>query len=210
MRRLPLADRLRVRRPCPTPSRADAEVWRDGRRFCESCELDVHDVSLLTRDEAEALLRGRDEGKRACVRIHVRRSDGAILLADGHAHPAPRSTRHKMASSVATLSIAALGAAACASPPTPLAPTTELEIPVATTPAAPLVTATPEPTPAPQRAPAAVAQIEPPPSAPAPAPTAAQAGKKASAPPKAIAAKPSARPKRAPNPGYDAMDGDPY
>ena len=67
-------DRVRVAAPC----NADWErMTGDERtRFCAQCELNVYNLSGMTRREAEALLT-RAEG-RLCVRFY-RRSDGTIL-----------------------------------------------------------------------------------------------------------------------------------
>ncbi len=52
----------------------------DRRRFCAQCKLHVHDVSKMTRDEAEQLMRGAANG-RVCVRL-FRRADGTVLTRD--------------------------------------------------------------------------------------------------------------------------------
>lgn len=96
MRRLPLVERLRLRRPCPAPSAPEEKEWTDGVRFCATCQLDAHDASLLTRDEAEALLR-RSAGERVCFRTYVRRSDGAVLLADGRSGGSAREAHGRAA-----------------------------------------------------------------------------------------------------------------
>src|SRR5215470_19110558 len=58
--------------------------WRwmygnDRVRFCGQCNLNVYNLSAMTRDEAEDLIR-RTEG-RLCVRFY-RRLDGTILTAN--------------------------------------------------------------------------------------------------------------------------------
>ena len=67
-------DEVRVAAPCP----ADwGKMVGDERvRFCGSCELNVYNLSGMTRREAEALVTGT-EG-RLCVRF-FRRADGTIL-----------------------------------------------------------------------------------------------------------------------------------
>lgn len=54
----------------PSPCDADwnAMTGNDQVRFCEHCKLDVHDLSLLTRPQAERLV-ARSKG-RLCVRYH--------------------------------------------------------------------------------------------------------------------------------------------
>jgi hypothetical protein len=86
MRRLPLADALLVKNPC-------AKGWDtmhddgSGTRFCTSCAERVHDLQKLTHAEATALVEAKARGESVCVHLRVRSTDGAILLADGHAFP---------------------------------------------------------------------------------------------------------------------------
>lgn len=73
----PLVDTLRVASPCH-------EKWEDmtgdeRSRFCGKCEKDVHNISALTRDEAEAFLESVTSS--ICVRIY-QRADGTVLTAD--------------------------------------------------------------------------------------------------------------------------------
>src|SRR5262245_186390 len=108
-RSLPLAERLRVREPCST---SWDQVHGDERsRFCSACNKQVHNVAALTRAEAEALVLTRRPGERICLHVHVRKSDGAILLADGYAIPTRPRARRGLAV-VATAGATAL--AACA------------------------------------------------------------------------------------------------
>lgn len=70
-------DDVRVASPCSASWQA---MKGDDRvRFCGSCEKNVYDLSALTRDEAEDLIRGA-EG-RLCVRFY-RRRDGTVLTQD--------------------------------------------------------------------------------------------------------------------------------
>lgn len=64
-----------------TPCSADwsAMSGDDRARFCGSCQLNVYDLSAMTRREAEELIAAR-EG-RVCVRLH-RRADGTVLTRD--------------------------------------------------------------------------------------------------------------------------------
>lgn len=54
----------------PAPCQADwnSMIGNDQVRFCEHCSLDVHDLSQLSRSQAERLV-GRSQG-RLCVRYH--------------------------------------------------------------------------------------------------------------------------------------------
>ena len=65
----------------PTPCPADWEAMAgDAKsRFCAGCQKSVHDLSAMTRTDAEALL--CDAAGRQCVRFE-RASDGAIKTLD--------------------------------------------------------------------------------------------------------------------------------
>lgn len=69
--------RVKVASPCP----ADWEsmAGNDRRRFCGQCQLNVYNLSGMTKREAEELL-NQTEG-RLCVRFY-RRADGTILTQD--------------------------------------------------------------------------------------------------------------------------------
>jgi hypothetical protein len=75
--RLPILENLRIASPCS----ADwDDMQGDERvRLCGKCEKNVYNLSALSRDDAERLVRER-EG-RLCVRLY-RRSDGTVLTAD--------------------------------------------------------------------------------------------------------------------------------
>ncbi len=70
-------DHVRIASPCS----ADWEsmLGDDRRRFCGQCELNVYNLSGMTKAEAEDLV-NRAEG-RLCVRFY-RRTDGTILTKD--------------------------------------------------------------------------------------------------------------------------------
>lgn len=65
----------------PSPCTEDWKRMRgdERSRFCGTCENDVHNLSAMTREEAEALLSQRDG--RLCVRFY-RRADGTVVTAD--------------------------------------------------------------------------------------------------------------------------------
>src|SRR6267378_350061 len=67
-------DGVRVAAPCP----ADWEqmIGNERARFCGQCNLNVYNLSSMTRSEAESFITG-NEG-RLCVRFY-RRADGSIL-----------------------------------------------------------------------------------------------------------------------------------
>lgn len=70
-------DRLRIATPCPI---SWEQMKGDNRvRFCGHCQLNVYNISELSRIEAEALI-ASTEG-RICARLY-RRTDGTILTKD--------------------------------------------------------------------------------------------------------------------------------
>jgi hypothetical protein len=67
-------DHVRVAAPCPADW--DSMVGDERVRFCRQCELNVYNLSGMSRREAETLVTNA-EG-RLCVRFY-RRADGSIL-----------------------------------------------------------------------------------------------------------------------------------
>lgn len=76
-RAAPLLDNLRIASPCNESW--DSMVGDDRSRFCARCEKHVHNLSELTRDQAETFLQNVTES--ACVRIY-QRADGTVLTSD--------------------------------------------------------------------------------------------------------------------------------
>jgi len=70
-------DHVQVAAPC----KADWEqmIGSDRMRFCGQCNLNVYNLSGMSRSEAESLI-ARNEG-RLCVRFY-RRFDGSIITSD--------------------------------------------------------------------------------------------------------------------------------
>jgi hypothetical protein len=74
-------DRVEVASPCPASWDGMKPVDADGAvRYCGECRLNVYNLSDMTADRAEALLR-EHEGKRLCVAF-FRRTDGTVLTQD--------------------------------------------------------------------------------------------------------------------------------
>ena len=76
-RAVPLLDSLRVASPCN-------ESWDDmigdaRTRFCGKCQKHVHNISELTREEAETFLQAATES--VCIRMY-QRADGTVLTTD--------------------------------------------------------------------------------------------------------------------------------
>jgi hypothetical protein len=67
-------DNVRVAAPCP--ANWDSMYGNERVRFCGECQLNVYNLSAMSRAEAEQLV-GQAEG-RLCVRYY-RRRDGSIL-----------------------------------------------------------------------------------------------------------------------------------
>src|SRR6185503_9692722 len=72
----PLA-RVRVVSPCKADW--DQMIGSDRVRFCGECNLNVYNLSAMTRDQAESLIAANDG--RLCVRFY-RRRDGSIITQD--------------------------------------------------------------------------------------------------------------------------------
>lgn len=158
MRRLPLAEALRVKRPC-TKTWSELTAVGD-ERHCGQCDKVVRDVSALTFAEAEALVTSEETRARGlCGRIEVRVSDGAICLADGYAIP-DRPLDGRKALSIAA-AVASFGLAACASEPPPVVPVLVAPPPVAPPPVATPEPPKPAPLPAPTPDPNAIAAATP-------------------------------------------------
>ena len=70
-------ENIRIASPCSTSW--DEMYGDDRKRFCGDCELNVYNLSGMTRDEAEALVTNADG--RLCVRYY-QRADGSIITQD--------------------------------------------------------------------------------------------------------------------------------
>ena len=70
-------DAVTIASPCTVPW--DSMEGDEGKRFCGQCRLHVHDVSQLTRREADALI--ESAGGRCCLRLW-RRPDGRVITKD--------------------------------------------------------------------------------------------------------------------------------
>jgi len=104
--KLPVLDNIRIAAPCTADWN---QMTGDERaRMCGDCNLKVYNLSGMTRDEAETLLRER-EG-RLCVR-YFQRADGTILLTDCTVGVKRRRRRRIFAAGVAA-SLAGIGGAA--------------------------------------------------------------------------------------------------
>jgi hypothetical protein len=125
-RRLAVLERVGIASPCSAPW--EEMVGDDYVRFCEKCEKNVYNLSILSRAEAEALLEER-EGK-TCVRFY-RRSDGTMLTMD-----CPVGVRRKRVTRVAATAGALLAALVTACKATHTQGTDDPPIPLPSTPPA--------------------------------------------------------------------------
>jgi len=75
----------------PEPCNADwaAMLGSERRRYCDQCQLHVHNVAAMPRDEAEALIARRDEGEKVCVRLEYE-PDGTCVTAEAPKEPSPQ------------------------------------------------------------------------------------------------------------------------
>ncbi len=83
-RTLPLGilDHVRIASPCPMRWEHMRPVDGGQRtRHCERCQLNVHNLSDMTRPEAETFLAARVPGQRICG-VFYQRPDGTILTRD--------------------------------------------------------------------------------------------------------------------------------
>ena len=74
---LDLLDSIRMASPCPVPW--DDMEGDDRTRFCRHCQLKVHNISAMTREEALRLVTAA-EG-RLCASFY-RRADGTVMTKD--------------------------------------------------------------------------------------------------------------------------------
>lgn len=114
---LSILDRLEIAAPCHM--RWDDMKGDDRVRYCDACSLHVHNISGMTRAEAEAFLArslpfsdgGQASSPRVCGRF-FRRADGTILTADCPIGLRERLAAAAFASRARLRRIVALGALA--------------------------------------------------------------------------------------------------
>ena len=102
----PMLDDVRVASPCPASW--DDMVGDDRVRHCAGCDKDVFNLSALTRDEAEALIRERVGN--LCGRYY-QRADGTIITSDCTVGISRRRKRRVTAAGFAALLAGAGGLA---------------------------------------------------------------------------------------------------
>src|SRR4051812_47106727 len=92
---------LEIAHPCQAPW--DEMAGNDQVRFCPQCQLHVHNLSAMTRAEAEAVL--QEKQARVCLGF-TRGADGTILTQDRP--PCPLGKRRKWVRWAVSLAGAAL------------------------------------------------------------------------------------------------------
>jgi hypothetical protein len=139
-RALPLANIL-IASPCDVPW--DSMVGTDRVRHCAACKRDVHDLSAMTRDEAEDFLARADAigGVKPCVSL-FQRADGTILTADCPIGVRRRRLRALLAATMgigalALMAFTALALLESGVPPLTSDPTTLIPVPMTTSTPAP-------------------------------------------------------------------------
>lgn len=108
-RNLPLLGQVHVQAPCP--ERWDEMNGTDRRRFCDLCQKDVHNLSAMTRLEAEAFLEDSTD-KDVCVTFY-RRRDGKIMTTDCGPGQSRRAQLRKKSAWAGASILAGSTAAAC-------------------------------------------------------------------------------------------------
>lgn len=99
---LPLLGEVRVASPCPADW--NEMVGDEQSRFCDKCAKNVYNLSAMTTEQAESLIREK-EGH-LCVRYY-HRADGTILTAD--CPVGVRKKRVKAATFMAAIGVAGAG-----------------------------------------------------------------------------------------------------
>lgn len=111
-------DSLRI----PSPCNADWDSMEDrgSQRYCEDCNLCVHDVRRLTESETRDLLhRAAQSGTRVCMRVTYR-ANGSVVTRDDEQHDVPTRRRflsRAWSAAAAVLAVVTFGACKDPKPP---------------------------------------------------------------------------------------------
>ena len=94
--------------PKPCDADWDSMIGTDQMRFCKHCNLDVHNISLMTRSQAERLM-ARSNG-RLCVRYHSNQKGQPLTLPVSQKlhHISRRVSRIAAGAFTATLSVSSV------------------------------------------------------------------------------------------------------
>lgn len=77
--KLPVLEQIRIASPCHV--RWEEMSGDEKSRHCGLCNLQVHNLSAMTRVEAEALVMSAAGERRMCVRLY-KRADGTLITQD--------------------------------------------------------------------------------------------------------------------------------
>lgn len=105
--RLPVLQNLRVAAPCNASW--DAMTGDDRSRHCTDCNQQVFNLSALTTEQAESLI--REKHGELCVRYY-KRKDGTVLTADCGVGVAKRNRSNNILASTIAVTLFGSGAAA--------------------------------------------------------------------------------------------------
>lgn len=99
---LPILQQIKIEAPCPK----DWEQMEgtDARRFCDHCQMQVHNFSELHPEEIQAVM---ISGERVCARM-TRRSDGSLVTKSTQTVDQPM-TRRGWLEKLSTVATAAMG-----------------------------------------------------------------------------------------------------
>ncbi len=106
-RATPFLDSVRIASPCQEPW--DNMVGDERTRFCGRCEKHVHNLSEMTRNEAELFLQSATDS--VCVRIY-QRADGTVMSTDCPVGMKKKRVRRLFLATVGGSLVAAAGAVA--------------------------------------------------------------------------------------------------
>ncbi len=112
---LPVLERITIASPCTVSW--DSMTGDEKSRHCAQCNLRVHNLSAMTREEAETLVLN-SMGTGICARLY-RRADGTVLTQDcpvgiAAARVRLRRTVGRIAAALGLVSTAAIGGAEAA------------------------------------------------------------------------------------------------
>lgn len=97
-------DQLQIATPCRANwQRMEKVDGKDSTRFCQSCQKNVYKLSLMSREEAMALLREKDG--EICARLS-RRKDGTVIFGDCPVGQSTKRQRRRVGAVVTALLLA--------------------------------------------------------------------------------------------------------
>jgi hypothetical protein len=92
---LSFLDRVSIARPCSATLEEMAPVDGDRVKYCDHCHLNVHNLSAMTRSQAETFL--RDNTGKLCI-AYLAAQDGGVVTRSGTAAPYVHAVRRERVS----------------------------------------------------------------------------------------------------------------